>query len=377
MKLSDGKPTNIALIGLAAVSVIVFLLAEKTAEPERQPYYDKKLQAAKTAVLAAQAIKDYSRALGFAIDVQNDPYRTGLIGQERTPITSDRGMVTAKILATNPNYAAAFVDMLVKARVKKHSIVAVGMTGSLPGWNIALLAACDALELNPVIITSVGASDWGANLPSLTWLDMERVLSERGILSFRSAAASVGGPSDNGRGLSPEGRDLIRQAIERNHVRLINEATLQSSIAARMDIYNAAADSQKKPIACYVNIGGGSASIGGAANAKLVPPGLTQHLAVRNFPMRGVINLMAEQGLPVINLLEVEKLAMKYDFPVEVTDKAPDIGEGVLFFKDRYSVSSTVILTVLLGAAVFTVIRIDIKHYLFKRKQQIQPQVEA
>jgi len=373
MKLSDGKPKNVTLIGLAAFAVLIFILAEKTAQPERQPYYDKKLQAAKTALLAGQVIKEYSHTLGISIDVQNDPYRTGLIGQERTPITSDRGIATAKILATNPNFAAAFVDMLVKAKVKKQSTIAVGMTGSLPGWNIAFLAACQALELNPIIISSVGASDWGANLPSLTWLDMERVLNERGIFPYRSVAASIGGPSDNGRGLSPEGRDLIKAAIDRNHIALINEPTLQSSIEKRLALY---ADSAKgHPLSCYVNIGGGSASVGGAANARLIPPGLTQHLAVRNFPTRGVINIMAEQGLPVINLLDVEKIALKYDLATEVEETAPELGEGSLFFKDRYSISSTLILTIVLGGVVFSVIRVDVKHYLFK-KQPPLPQSE-
>jgi poly-gamma-glutamate system protein len=195
---------------------------------------------------------------------------------------------------------------------------------------------------------------------------MERVLSEHGILKFRSVAASYGGPSDNGRGLSPEGRDLLKAAIDRNHVRFINEPTLQASISKRVEVYDSA--SAGKSIACYVNIGGGSASIGGAANAKLIPPGLTMHLAVKNFPTRGVINIMAEEGLPVINLLEVEKLAVKYNLPTEVVDQAPDLGEGSLYFKDRYSIVSTSILTLVLAVVVFAVIRIDVKHYLFRKK---------
>jgi poly-gamma-glutamate system protein len=256
--------------------------------------------------------------------------------------------------------------MLVKGKVRKGSLVAVGMTGSLPGWNISFLAACDALEITPLIISSVGASDWGANLPSLTWLDMEHVLNERGILKFRSVAASYGGPSDNGRGLSPEGRDLLKAAIDRNNVKFINEPTLQSSIAKRIEVYDSARAG--KPLACYVNIGGGSASIGGSANARLIPPGLTMHLAVKNFPTRGVINIMAEGGLPVINLLEVEKLAVKYNLPTEVGDEAPDLGEGSLYFKDRYSIVSTSVLTLLLAVIVFVFIRIDVKHYLFRKK---------
>ncbi len=366
MKWRAEQSSTLSLVVLAVISVVVFILAEQTAQPERQAYFEKKLQAAKLSLVAREAIKSYSQNLGIPIDAQNDPFRTGIIGQERTPITTDRGIVTSKILATNPNFAAVFVDMLVKAKVKRHSIIAVGMTGSFPGWNISFLAACTALELKPIIITSVGSSDWGANLPGLTWLDMERILNERGVMNFKTAAASIGGGSDNGRGLSPEGRDLIREAIKRNNVRLVEEESLEKTIAKRMELYQTL--SEGKPIACYVNIGGGVASVGGAQNARLIPPGLTHHLAVKNFPVRAVINQFAEQGMPVINLLKVEDIASRNGLPAELADKEPELGEGPLFFRDRYSLSSTIMLTGLLAVLVFVVIRIDIKHYVFRRK---------
>ncbi len=369
MKWREGSPTNLTLIGLALVSVLFFYLAEQTSEPERQAYFDKKLQASKLSLVARETVKSYSQMLGIKTDLQNDPYKTGIIGQERTPITSDRGIVTSKILSTNPNFAAAFVDMLVKAKVKKHSTIAVGMTGSFPGWNISFLAACAALELRPIIITSVGSSDWGANIPAITWLDMERAINERGILPFRSSAASIGGGSDNGRGLSPEGRDLIRQSIKRNDVRFVDEPTLEKNISKRMEIYQELRGDQ--PIACYVNIGGGVASLGGSQNLRLIPPGLTQHLAVRNFPVRAVINQFAEQGLPVINLSNVEKIAEKYGIPTEIGDKEPELGEGALFFKDRYSIVGTALLTVLLSFIVFVMIRIDIRHYAFRKRMPV------
>jgi len=368
MKWTDGKPSNITLIGLTLLSILVFIVAEQTAEPERQPYFDKKLDAAQLSLVAMQAIKNQTDMLGIKIDKQNDPYATGIIGQENTMITSDRGVVTSKILSTNPNYAAAFVDMLVKAKIKKHNIIAVGMTGSFPAWNISFLAACKVMDIQPIIISSIGASDWGANIPALTWLDMEDVLRQKGILPFKSVAASIGGGSDNGRGLSPEGRDLIKEAIKRADVPMVNEPTLENNINKRLEIYKN--ESKEKPIACYVNIGGGVASVGGSLNARLIPPGLTQHLAVKNFPVRAVINQMAEQGMPVINLLDVEKIALKYNFPVEVGEEAPKLGEGSLFFKDRYSVSSTIMLTFILVLIVFVMIRIDVKHYLFKKKKQ-------
>lgn len=368
----EGKVSRLTLIGLAGFAVLVFALAEQTAKPERQPYFNLKLKAAKQALLAQEAVKEAAQAAGVAIDRENDPYATGLIGQERTPITSDRGVVTSKILATNPNFAAAFVELLLRAGVRKNDLVACGMTGSLPGWNISFYAACWAIGAHPLVITSVGSSDWGANLPTLTWLDMEDILVKRGIFSYRSAAASIGGGSDNGRGMSPEGRQLIRDAIKRNGVELIETDDVDSSILWRMHTYSRLA--AKKEIDAYVNIGGGLASLGGSQNERLIPPGLSKHLAAKNFPVRGVINRMAERGLPVIHLLEVEKIAAEYGLPTVVTPERPELGEGPLFFKDKYSISSTVFLTTLLLLVLFIFIRLDVAHYLFRRRHPAAPQ---
>ncbi len=363
-----GKPSKVTMIGLALFSILVFFLAERTATPEKQAFFEKKLQAANLAQLAQQAVRNSAESMGLKIDPQNDPYATGIIGQERTAITTDRGVVVSKVLATNPNYAAAFVELLQDAHVHARDVVAVGMTGSLPGWNIAFLAACKVLDVRPLIITSVGASDWGANVPGMTWLDMETIFAAKGLWKFKSLAASVGGSSDNGRGLSPEGRDLLREAIRRNHVQLIAEDTLEASIQKRMDLYRAARAGKR--IVCYVNIGGGAASVGGVQNVKLIPPGLTRHLAIRNFPIRAVINRMAEEGLPVINLLDVPKLAPRWNFPIVLEDKPPEIGQGTLFFQDRYSVTNTIVLTLILAAVLFVFIRIDLAHYLFRRKRK-------
>ena len=66
------------------------------------------------------------------------------------------------------------------------------MTGSMPGANIAVLTACKSLGLYPVTISSVGASQWGANQIDFTWLDMEKILFDREIIPSQSVAASIG-----------------------------------------------------------------------------------------------------------------------------------------------------------------------------------------
>lgn len=370
MKWRESRVPNWHLIALTALSLVAFAAAERSTHREPRPRYEQKLHAAETALLAQRVIRDEFEKRGENVDGTNDPWRTGLIGLEHTPITSDRGVLTAKILATNPNAAAAFVDILARARVKKGDRIAIGMTGSMPGWDIAILAACKAMELTPVIITSVGASDWGANRPDLTWLDMERILRTRRVFDYKSVAASLGGGGDRGRGLSPEGRELLREAIERNNVVMLSGPTLDKIIRERMRIY-AAYDGGER-YAAYVNIGGGVASVGGAYNNRLIPPGYSHRLAPANYPVRAVINRMSSKGIPVINLTSVRVISSRYHLPDLVTPDAPAVGEGKLYFRERFDTTATAVLTVLLAFVVFAVIRLDLRHYMRRNPRPLE-----
>ena len=51
----------------------------------------------------------------------------------------------------------------------------------MPGANIAVLSAAQAMKVIPVIISSVGASQWGANQLDFTWLDMESALAKNDL----------------------------------------------------------------------------------------------------------------------------------------------------------------------------------------------------
>ena len=48
---------------------------------------------------------------------------------------------------------------------------------------MAVLSALKAIEAYPVTITSVGASQWGANQVDFTWLDMEKILHANQLIS--------------------------------------------------------------------------------------------------------------------------------------------------------------------------------------------------
>lgn len=358
--LNAGSKTVLSVISLLAL--MAFLAVEYGKEDVKLKWFDQKLEASKLAGEATEFLKEFRMHKGVFVDVVNDPNETALIGQDLTPITTDRGYIEAKLTATNPNFAAVIVDMLKEADLKKDDVVAIAFTGSLPGLNIAVHSAVQTLKLKPIIITSVGASNWGANDPDYTWLDMERVLFKAGIFKNRSVAASIGGGLDRGRGLSPDGRQLISDAINRNKIKFINEDHLESSIERRMDIYNKERMNEK--IKAFINVGGGIASIGSVENGKFIPTGLSKSLPMKNYPVRGVMIYMAENNIPIIHLLNINQLAQKYGLPINPTP-LPRAGEGEIFIQKRYSVFLTS------GVTSFLVLVIAFVFFMERRRHQL------
>ncbi len=240
MKLAFSSATawtrraDLFLVALAVLGLGFHILSEATRRLAPQDYLQEKMAAATEAVRCFEAIREARVGTPGTLDQENDPEASGLIGQEHTLTTTDRGVLEAKLTTVNPNFAAVFVEYFHDLNLKPGDAVAIALTGSFPALNISMLAAAETMKLKPLVITSVGASMWGANDPGFTWLDMEKLLNEKGLLHTRSLAASVGGSNDRGRGLSPEGRRLLRDAIERNDIPLISEPTLEQSVEKRV-----------------------------------------------------------------------------------------------------------------------------------------------
>lgn len=371
------NPSKRLLLFLALFSILIFILAEGTREHKQAPYWDLKIRASDRAMKGQEAIKSKITDMGIPIDYENDPNGTGLIGEQYTLVTTDRGELRSKLLSTNPNFGAVLVQMFKQCGLKRGDIIAVGMTGSFPGVNMAMYAACEEMGITPVVITSLGASNWGANHPDYTWLDMEKTLFGANIISHYSVAASLGGGSDNGRGLSVMGRTLLLENIKKNNVELIfsgnidnileSQGSLRSNIERRMEIYDK--HSKGREYMAYVNIGGGLASLGSSQNGRLIPSGVNFDIQRRNFPARGVVNLMAEKNIPIIHLLRLPEIAEDYGLSRDVIPR-PVVGEDPIFFKDEYSIASTIIFTLVLIVVVWTAIRIDVKYYV-KRQSKI------
>ena len=361
--MSQARASTAALAGLALFALVLYAWSERSLTPVHAAAYSKKLQAVWLVQRAERTIAARKRERGVTVDERNDPDGYGVIGPQFTLITTDRGSQAAKVLAAHPNFAAAVTQLMLESKVKSGDLVAVGLTGSFPGLNLAVLAACRVIGAEPVIITSVGSSMFGATDPDLTWLDMESLVAARGLWPYRSIAASLGGGGDVGRGLSPSGRQLLADAAGRSGVRLLESTNLLEAVRERVAIYDSVATARGKPIRLYVNIGGGLASLGGTQNARLIPAGLTFRLAARNYPNRGVINILAERHVPILQLLEVEKLARQFG----ITDsglETPLPGRGLLFIKYRYNLWIVSASALLLLLANMLILRLDLRQQL-------------
>lgn len=348
------KRADLFLIGLALLGIVLHLLVEASRLMTPQPHMDQKIAAATRTVRCFEAIRLARLGMPEGHDLENDPASSGLIGQENTLITTDRGVLESKLTSVNPNFAAVMVDDFHRIGLKPGDVIAVALTGSFPAMNIATLVAAEEMGLRPVVITSLGASMWGANDPDFTWLDMEAFLVDRRLLKTRSAAASLGGSNDRGRGLSPRGRLLLREAVERNGVDLISVPTLDESVIRRVEIYAREAGSDN--IRAFINVGGGAAAIGNRQSARLIRAGVNRTIPRYNWSRWGVAHHMSVLGVPVIHVLNMEAIARRHGMPI-APEAVPPVGEGTIFHREAYDLKVAIPALLLYLVLCFRVLR--------------------
>jgi len=345
LRLETQRKVLVVILAVAAIACASVLEATKTFRRTRG--YTEKRAAVDAAQKAYDALRDYYQGdLGRRINLGNDPASTGLIGPQGTAFQNAAGNVAAKRTSINPNFAAVIVEYFQELGLGRGDLVAVGLSGSYPGTNVNVFAAIEAMGLQPIVITAVGASGWGATDPDFTWLDMERILSERGIFKTRSIAASPGGSDDMGGSKSGEEKELIWRAIQRNHVPEIRARSLDESIKKRMELIYA--EARGNPIKAYVNVGGASASLGFDIADVPIASGLHRDLASWpvNWPREGPMIQFAKRGAPVINLGALQGIARDYGLSI-APKSMPPVPEGTALGKKGYSLPVSAIVLVL------------------------------
>ncbi len=340
------------LVILSAIALVSFVVSINSTTIDISPSYDMKIKAANLMKESMVELKNVRMEAGVFIDDENDPNETGLVGSPFSLITTDEGDLDAKLTTLDPNFSAGMVELMLRMSLQEGDTIAILLTGSMPGANIAVLTAASAMGLIPMVITSVGASQWGANHADFTWLDMESILFNKGLINSRSVAASVGGRNDMGRLLSPAGREIIISNIENYNIPLIRKNRLAENIDERMKLFESF--NKITNYSAMINVGGGVASLGTSFNSKLLPAGIVNrsdvvNISIRDGGIEGVLAKFAKKNVPVLHVLNIKSLTEKLGMPFAPIP-IPEVGSGVLYAEEKYNILiATVCLFIVCG----------------------------
>ena len=92
-----------------------------------------------------------------------------------------------------------------------------------------------------------------------------------------------------------------------------------------MKLYEDAAEGQ--PIKAYINVGGGTVSVGKNVGKLMFRPGLNTRPPRHVREIDGVMPRFINEGVPVIHVVHINALANRYTLPLEPAT-APPIGDG-------------------------------------------------
>jgi len=256
----------------------------------------------------------------------SDPNATGLIGPEYADLLTSLGDQEAKRTTTNPDMAALLVHLLLSAGVEQGDTIAVGCSASFPALMIATVAAAEALDAVPVVISSLGASSWGATDSEFNLLDIHELLLEAGVIDTPPVAVSLGGNRDLGSGFDPEVREQLIEEVAASGLPFISADELNSNVAARMRCYLEGGEGEpQSTIAAFVNIGGAYANMGTSPLILDLDPGLSLEMPLPEVERRGVVFEMASRRIPIVHLLHIRGLALRYGLPWDPLP-LPEIG---------------------------------------------------
>lgn len=288
---------------------------------------------------ALESVARYCQDEGIVVESGLDPNGTCLVGPEHTELFTSLGQIEAKRTTLSPDVAGLIAHLLSQAGVGHGDRVAIGASGSFPGFLVATLMAVEALGASPVTILSLGASSYGATRPDFHLLALHQLLEREGWVSTSPVALSLGGSGDQGREFEPGFRDGLLAEMNRDGASVLQAPELESNVAQRMSLYLG------EDPAVFVNIGGAEANLGASPLILDLPPGLLgvvgggnggRYPAPQDLPPaseRGVLFEMLSQGKPVIHLLHVRGLALRYALP---WDPFPLPDAGATTFVDRH-----------------------------------------
>ncbi len=331
-----GKLSLIHLSWAIAILFVGLFLVEQTKSVQPTSYYIEQIQAAQLMKICLDTIKEGRLKRNIPLDIELDPNQTGIIGKEYTKLTTTLGNLIAKRTSTNPAFAALLVKYFKEANLKKGDVVAIGASGSFPALIVATLSATRVLELEPLLIYSIGSSEYGANIPEFTFVEMLDNLYIKNVLPYTLLAVSMGGYLDQAQGMFyPDSRDTAKKIVQASGAFFIDVDSIEENIQQRMQLYKKTAG--ERSLKAFVNIGGATPNYGNTTASITYPNGLVINgPKIPENPERGLIFEYQNLGVPIVHLLNIRDLAVKNGLPIDPIP-LPEIGEGGVYRQKSYN----------------------------------------
>ncbi|MGA9573215.1 MAG: poly-gamma-glutamate system protein [Lysobacterales bacterium] len=285
-------------------------------------------------VRAAQLhMSQWRQANGTFSTPRSDPWQCGLIGIEWSEITTTLGDLASKRTACDPAWAVQFSRWFHELGLKPGDHIAIYSSGSFPGLLLNAIAAAEMMQLEPLLIVSLGASTWGANHPAIPWPLMASELRSGGFIGKRANFYTLGGGSELGHGMAPEGRALLRKAAAETGVKLLSAVDLQQMIVRKKELL----DGFKPGV--FINIGGSQANLGDAEEILRLTPGMVP-ASEADRAGNGVIGEAMRENIPVIHMLNIRLISNRTGIPYDAPPRktAPVLANtwwsaaGLVFF---------------------------------------------
>lgn len=253
-------------------------------------------------------ISQWRNSNGTGSAVEDDPWNCGLIGIEWSGITTTLGELASKQTACNPAWAIQFSRWFRELGLKPGDRIAIYSSGSFPGMMLNAIVAAEAMQLEPLLIVSLGSSTWGANHPESPWPVLASELRRNGFIRKRADYYTLGAGGELGQGLSPEGEDLLRKAADDAGVELLTAANLQEMTARKIELLEAFQPG------LFISIGGSQANLGDAMEILRLPTGMVPGGQV-DLAGNGVIGAAIRADTPVIHMLDIKSISNSVGIP--------------------------------------------------------------
>jgi poly-gamma-glutamate system protein len=297
--------------GLALLALLLLLPPVEGAVSPRQ------IERAERTWIKASGLLLSDRLASGSWEAAADPALSGLLGSEFGVLTTTLGDGAAKRAAAQSGWCRALGCWLDSLGIGPADTVAVTLSGSFPGLNLAVLLTLEAAEIPYRCVSSLGASSHGANLPDFNWPRIEELLKARGLLTGGSLCITPGGSNDR---MSSSLLETVRVAETelRRHPHSLHPGSLRQAVELRQELLG-----PPEHLSLLINVGGGHAALGTTPFGRGAGGGLLgeeERLLLESAEGNGIPGLMQlwfEQGLPVLHFSGIVELARAWGLPTE------------------------------------------------------------